>query len=528
MADPLKSTRNLSLSTACSRVLGVARDIVLSAVLGGGVLMSAWTIIQTFANIFRRILGEGALGQAIVPVLSGTMEKEGKERTREQFTTLCIYLTLLMTAIMTVLAAAALIAAPYLQSELWQYVCYLTPLVAPYTVFICAVGVITSYLNMLRVYFLPSLTAVMQNVILIGALALICPLFDDGSNRLKTLCIAILISGVAELLFMFWLMHREKMQFTLLKRVLNDTGTLKAIWHVAMPGIFAASTYQLNVICDRLISGNISLFAGEIGHHAPTALYLTERLVTLPIGIFAVAFGTVALTEMSRAIAADDRTGAVRTMNFGLRNLLFISAPLTVLLFVFGRPILELLFLRGRFTQTDIEQTMLALQFYVFGIPAFAALKITTAAFTSRKDMRTPFIVGLAAIAVNLTLNLILMFPLRQGGIALATVVSSYLNNTILLILLNRKEPGAFKLTEYIPFLLKTAAASIAPAAAALPVYRLIAGTLPPAAGNAVLNILYSALPLAGAGVAYGILFFALAYLLKLSEAGNVLKRFLR
>ena len=504
-----------------SRILGFLRDIFLSAFLGGGALMSAWVQASGWANMFRQILGEGALGQALVPILSQTLKQEGEERTRQKFSTLFIYLTLLLAVLTILISLPLFLLADYFTNPIWRIAALLTPILMPYSIFICSVGVMTSCLNMKRVYFLPSLTAILQNLIIIGALFFLCPLFDTGWGKVKILSFSVLVAGVIEFLFMLWLLKRENLMLTFSGKVWKDLATLKEIFTVALPGIVAAGVHVISAQTDRLISGNIPRFAGEIGEYATSALYYSDRLVLLPVGVFAFSYGTVALTEMSHAHAENDLNKFRNTLGISMRNLMFISIPITVFFFAFGREILQVLFMRGRFDAIALEQTLFALQFYVFGIPAFAALKLITAAFTSRKDMKTPFYTGLIAIAVNLVLNLALMVPMRQGGIALATVISVFLNNTLLLILLEKRTKLGIPVRSGAIFLLKMAAAAILPLAASIPVCRYLQSVIAhPFAG-----------PLAGlaaAGILYGIFLLLLAKVLKLSEAQAVLKRLLK
>ncbi|MBO5959195.1 MAG: polysaccharide biosynthesis protein, partial [Lentisphaeria bacterium] len=453
--------------------------------------------------------------------LSQTLKQAGENRTRQQFSTLFIYLTLLLTFLTILIALPLFLLADHFTNPIWRIAALLTPILMPYSIFICAVGVMTSCLNMKRVYFLPSLTAILQNLVIISALFFLCPLFDTGWGKVRIVSFSVLVAGVLEFLFMLWLLKREHLMLTFTGSVWKDLASLKEIFTVALPGIVAAGAHIISTQADRLISGNIPNFAGEIGQYATSALYYSDRLVLLPVGVFAFSFGTVALTELSHAHADNDLEKFRNTLGLSLRNLMFLTIPMTVFLFVFAEPVLRLLFMRGAFGQTALEQTLFALRFYVFGIPAFAAMKLTTASFTARKDMKTPFYTGLIAIAVNIILNLALMVPLRQGGIALATVLASFLNNTLLLILLEKRTKIRIPVRSNILFLAKMAAASLLPLAAAVPVFRFLKNLCP--------GIFWSDLTgLAAAGIFYGILLLVLAKVLKLSEAQNVLKKLLR
>lgn len=521
-----RSSRNLALSTFVSRFLGFFREILTADIIGGGLLMSAWVLASTFANMCRRILGEGALGTALVPILAQSLETEGGKRAEERFSTVFIWLTFLLAAITLLVALPACLLAPHVSSPMWNLALRLTPIVMPYTIFICMVGIMGSFANALREFFLPSLTAILQNAVIIAALFFCCPLFADGKDKLSVLACAVLIAGVLEFLLMYAVLRWKKMRIRLEWKVFSDFSMLRETWKLAFYGIVGASALQASLLVDRTI-------ASFLGEYAPAALYNSDRLVYLPIGIFAMAFGTVSLPEMSRAAARGDHSRMLGMMFFSLRNLLFITIPLAVFMFVFGEALIRLFFYRGAFGDAALQATTYAFSFYVLGIPSFAAMKITLMGFYARKDMRTPLQVSLFCIVLNVILNLILMWPLKQGGIALATVLSSLLNNLILLWILK-------KIFRQIPFrstgLLcgKLAAFSIL---GVLPAYfcfewmtGLLEKTFPSPASAAETELLKKLIdfgihliPLFCAGIVFGAVFLAAGLLFRLPETGNFL-----
>ena len=170
----------------------------------------------------------------------------------------------------------------------------------------------------------------------------------------------------------------------------------------------------------------------------PSLIY-SDRIVYLPIGIFAVSIGSVAMSNMSRSAAHNDRKGMVDAFSFCLRQLLFICIPAAIYVLFFRDDLIELFYLGGKFGAREVRETAMALQAYALGIPAFAAIKVSVSMFYSRKKMATPVKISLICIVLNIVLNLILMWPLKQGGIALATVISSYVNNLILYYFLKKE-----------------------------------------------------------------------------------------
>ena len=520
------SSRNLAISTLASRILGLLRESVTSAVIGGGALMSGWTLAFTWANTFRRILGEGELGKAIVPILSLSLEKEGVERARDRFSTILLWLTLLLCALAVVLGVPSWLIARALEPGRWKTAFELFPILAPYMVFICIVGAATACANVLREFFLPSLTAIVQNVVLILALVLVCRRYE-GMPQLTAFGLAVLVAGVLEMALIFLILWRRGMMVRISRAILRDRETLLSIWKLILPGLLGASALQLSLQCDRIV-------AGLIGDYAASSLYYSERLVYLPVGIFAVSFATVANTELSRFAATGNHGDLTAMLEKTIRILLFVSIPFAAFMVCFPQDIISLFFRQGRFGETAMRETAYAFLMYSAGIPLFSVFKISSVAFTSRRDMVTPLKVSLICISLNIILNFALMIPLKQGGIALATVVSSLLNNTLLLTIYNRQMPEhRIDFRALGLYLLKLVPACVLPLIPAILVFRLIVipgdldlSMLP--YGNILKSKLTVGVPLLTAGIVYGLCLLAFCWLFRIDETAIVLQKFLR
>ncbi len=432
----LKKTTSLAGATFASRLLGFLREILMAAVLGGGAVASAWAFAFKVPNLFRRVFGEGLIGTVLIPMMSHTIQRNGRESARKRFSTIFLWLSLILGVICIVVSSISLLCLRFVTQEHFVLALKLIPLLMPYCIFICLIGVMTSVLNSVKVFFLPAVLSLLLNVFMIACLLWVCPMFDGQPEKmLDSLALSVLLSGVLELFLMLVLLKRYGFLPGVSKELFLRTRALLELWHLALPGLAGALAYQFSVLSDAIIAGWISPFA-------VAALSYSERLIYLPIGVFAVAFGTVSLTEMSYMAQKKDYPQLIATQFSSMRYLLFLTVPLAAFLCVFHIPIIRLTFYRGLFDDRALAETAQALFFYSFGIPAFAAMKVTLAGFYSRKDMRTPMFVSIFCVLLNLVLNLILMHPLKQGGIALSTVISSYLNNLILLYLLQRRIGG--------------------------------------------------------------------------------------
>ena len=433
----LKQSLNVAFATFLSRILGLFRVMFESMVLGGGTVASAWQLAFMIPNLFRRILGEGALGTALIPVLAHTEEREGLEKVRADLTVVFAALGILLAAIVIVCSLGAILLVPHVEADYWKLALKILPLLMPYALLICFSGVVGAVLNSRKEFFLPALGAVLLNVFLIAGLAagfFSCDIDEPEEFLwfLDMLAYLVLASGVIQLGLLLLLLKVHGVFPRFSRAPFRDCGVLRELWRLVLPGMIGAAALQLSFLADRTL-------ASWLGPHAVPALTYTDRLVDLPIGLLAVALGSVLMANMARSAAKGDLAGMRDDLEFGLRLIWFCCVPMAVFLVLFRLPLLRLLLFRGNFTLLDLSEAAQATFFLAMGLPFFCSLKVILPAFYSRKQVTEPLVVSIVCILVNIILNLILMWPLKQGGIALATVLSSVLNNSLLLLLLFRE-----------------------------------------------------------------------------------------
>lgn len=427
--------------------------------------MSSWILAFTIPNLFRRLLGEGALGTALIPLLTRQMSlADGKKNASRNFMLLVVVLGGFLAIISLITTLLSLLIFPFIATERIKLTFQILPILMPYSIFICLSGIAGAALNTLKKFFLPALTSLVLNVFLIASLFLVVPLFNSPLAILISLSISVLIAGIIQLGIMLLMLRQEGLldnfNFSQIRQAGNEP-FLKEIWSLTLPGLLGASALQISFLADRWL-------ACCLGNYAVPALYYSDRIVFLTIGVFAVAMGSVMLPDMSRFAADNDNNGMIRTLQFGLRQMLFICIPAACYTFFFRDNLIKLLFMRGAFDAKALSETSWALGFYAMGIPFFATIKIIVSGFYSRKDMKTPVKISVACIVLNIILNLILMWPLKQGGIALATVIASIVNNSVLLILLQRELKNIEFKEIFIPALRILIASILATVAAVL------------------------------------------------------------
>ena len=430
----LKSSAGVAVSTMVCRLLGLLRTMLEAHFLGGGALASAWGLAFTLPNQFRSILGEGALSAALMPVMATAEHSDGTEEMRRKFGIVFVFLGLIL-ALLTLFFSAGAVIISHFVSGYWRTAMQIVPLLMPYAIFMCLVGAAGTLLNLKKIFFIPSLGNMFLNFFLIGTFFLLMGKSADDMDILQILSWSVLGSGAAHLLLQLLLLWRAGVFPVFKGRFAGGRKVLKELWVLALPGMIGASAAQMSLAVDQLLAGIIS-------EHALPALKYSERLIYLPIGVFAISLGSVLFAALSRIAAQGKLDEMKEHVAWGLRMVAFICIPMAVFLAVMRAEVLRLLFLRGRFDMTSLQATAEATVFYASGIPFFCAVKVILPAFYSRKDTKTPLKCSLTAISFNLICNLILMWPLQQGGIALATVLSSILNNTLLLWLLHRQGFG--------------------------------------------------------------------------------------
>ena len=398
--------------------------------------MTAWELAFMVPNLFRRLLGEGALGSALVPLVSYTLQKHGKEQARKDLACIFAALGAVLAVICIVIGIVSMVISEFVETERVKLAFQVLPVVAPYAFFICIIGAMSSVLNSMKIFFLPALAATFLNVSMIACLIWIVPsLSANPRSMLESLGLSVVISGVLELLFILAVLYRVGMMPSFSFAALKNLPVLAELWKMTLPAMLGASALQISLVVDNSI-------ACYINEYAVPSLKYSDRIIYLPIGIFAVSFGSVALASLSRSAASGNIEEMLSSMIFSIRHLLFICIPVTFFIFFFSEPLIRFLFFRGCFNERALHETSYAMMCYSVGIPSFAAIKISIAGFYSRKDMKTPLKVSVLCIVANIVLNLILMWPLKQGGIAIATVITSFMNNFILLYILNKQLRG--------------------------------------------------------------------------------------
>ncbi|MDH4571076.1 murein biosynthesis integral membrane protein MurJ [Salinicola acroporae] len=435
----LRSGLVVSTMTLLSRVLGLARDVVIAALLGAGSGADAFFVAFKIPNFMRRLFAEGAFNQAFVPVLS----EYATQRTRAEVRELLDAVSGSLSVVLALITALAIAAAPWL---VWLFApgfkadpgklaltADMLRLTFPYLLLISLTAFAGSVLNTWERFAIPAFTPVLLNVCMIGAAVWLTPWMDDPAMGLAW---GVLIAGAAQLLFQLpflarlGLMPRPRLGF-------RHPG-VRRILRLMTPALFGVSVSQINLLLDTVLAS--FLVSGSVSW-----LYYSDRLVELPLGVFGIAIATVILPALSKRHADESREHFARMLDWALRMVLLIGLPAALALILLAEPLLVSLFHYGAMTDYDVVMAARSLRAYALGLLAFMLIKVLAPGYFARQDTKTPVKIGIVAMFANMVMNLALIVPLAHAGLALATALSAFLNAGLLGLGLRRQGVLSFQ-----------------------------------------------------------------------------------
>ena len=478
----LRSMATVGGFTLASRVLGFARDMLVAAILGAGPLADAFFVAFKLPNFFRRLFGEGALAAAFVPMFAGRLEAEGKGSAlafAQEVLAILLWVLLLLTALFELAMPWLMVGlAPGFADEPAKFALTveLTRLTFPYLLFISLVSVLGAMLNALGRFAAFAAAPILLNVCLIAAL-LLAAWFRSPAHALAW---GVAVAGGAQFLMLAFVAHRHGVLPRLPRPRATPEG--RRFLRLIAPAALGAGVTQVNLLVDTMIA--TLLPTGAVSY-----LYYADRVNQLPLGIVGVAVGTALLPLMSRQIRAGSLDAAHANQNRAVEFSILLTLPAAVGFAVLSQPIIAVLFERGAFDAADATATAWTLAAFAVGLPGAVLAKAFAPGYFAREDTRTPMRIALLCLAVNVVLNLTLIWPLAQVGIALATSASAWLNAILLARGLARR--GHFqadaRLRHRLP---RIAAAALAMGAVVLLADRLLGGWLAGGLGWVILGAL--------------------------------------
>ena len=407
--------------------------MVIAAFFGTGMVADAFVVAFRIPNLLRRLFAEGSLTIAFIPVFTEYLTRKSKQDAFDMARVVLTFLSL----ILVVVTLLGVMFAPWVvrlqafgfgaSGEQYELTVLLTRITFPYVLLVSIVAFFMGVLNSLRRFAAPAAAPIFLNVGIIGAACLISPHLQAP---VVGVALGVIIGGILQVGLQIPWVYREGMN--LFPRWQPDHPAVKQIGLLMLPTVFGSAVYQLNSFIGTLLASFLE--KGSV-----SSLYFADRLVQLPLGVFAISIATALLPSLSTHAVGKDLNGFEKTLNHSMRLVFFIALPATAGLIILGEPIIRVLLERGDFSAGSTHMTHQALLFYSLGLWAYSGIRILLPGFYAFQDTKTPVKVAFVAFFVNLIAALSLMGPLANGGIALALSVSSSVQFCLLLFLLKRK-----------------------------------------------------------------------------------------
>lgn len=428
----LRSSLITGSMTMMSRVLGLARDQVLAHYLGAGGAADVFFQAFKIPNFFRRLFSEGAFSQAFVPVLSEYREKGSQAALKSLVDHVagCLGSALILVTVLAVVGAPVIAFAfgsGFLRTpEKFDLLVSLIRITFPYLMLISLTGFAGAILNSYDRFAIPAFTPVLLNICMIFAALVVTPWFSSPSFALAW---SVLLAGV--LSFAFQLPFLQQLHLLPAPKINWQDPGVKRILALMAPAIFGVSVSQINLMLDSII-------ASWLPDGSVSWLFYSDRLVELPLGIFAVAIATVIMPNLSRLHASESTEKFSHTLDWAIRLIVLIALPATLALVILAEPVILTLFQHGSLTLHDALMSSYSLQSYVMGLTGFMLIKVLAPGYFARHDMKTPVRIGMIAIAANIAIKAVIVVPLNvywqigHVGLALSTALAAYVNAGLL------------------------------------------------------------------------------------------------
>lgn len=430
----LKSTGAMGAATLLSRILGMARETIYAAFMGAGPVAGAFKAALMLPNLFRRLLGEGALTAAFIPIFKDKEKNAGAEEMWRAANAVLCGLVVAAGAITLVVIAGISIVLKF--HPLWmnqdiERVLGLSRIMFPYMLLACAAAVLMGMLNSRGHFFVPAMGSAVLNIVLIGTVLFVTPLFGpDLDRQVIVLAFGVIAAGICQALYQVPALYKEGFRFQWISPWKNDV--VRAVVGRMIPGMMGVAAFQLNVVITQGIA--LSQSAEVVA-----SFDYAVRLMEFPQGIFGISLATYLLPTLS-GLAAEKKFPEFRqTYSDALGYLIFINLLASILLFVLSEPMIRLLFEHGKFGPIATQNAGWALRCLAPGLILFSVVNVTARAFYALGDTSTPMKISSVCLILNILFGAFLIPLYREGGMGMANTMSAAFNVYLLLYGLRRK-----------------------------------------------------------------------------------------
>jgi putative peptidoglycan lipid II flippase len=430
----LKSSGAMAAATLTSRVLGMVREMVYAAFMGSGSVASAFILAFQVPNLFRRLLGEGALTAAFIPIFK---QKEHTHGEAEMWRSANAVISGLVTAAgaVTLLAVIGIsLGLRVYESDFsaeTQLMLRLLRLMFPYMLLVCLAAVFIGMANARGHFFVPALGAVVLNVVMIASVLFLAPRMGRTlEQQIFGLAIGVLVAGLAQAFFQLPSLTGEGYRYEWVSPWRDPT--VREVVQKMLPGSIGVAAFQINVLLTQC-------FSFWFGKSIVATFNYAVRLMELPQGMFGISLATYLLPTLAGLAAAKKFPEFRQTLSQGLSYLAFANLIAAAVALALSVPIVRLIFEHGKFGPDDTQRVALALACLAPGLLMFSMNNILARAFYALQDIKTPMKISVLCLVLNLGFAVWLVQPYQAAGLAVANTLSASLNLALLTYALRRK-----------------------------------------------------------------------------------------
>jgi putative peptidoglycan lipid II flippase len=432
MSKMLKSSGAMAAATMTSRILGMVREIVYANFMGNTWVASAFALAFQVPNLFRRLLGEGALTAAFIPIFKNKEVQEGKE---EMWRSANVVISGLVTGagaicLVAMIGISIALRTLHLEPET-RLMLRLLLLMFPYMVLVCLAAVLIGIANARGHFFVPALGAVMLNVIMIASVLLLAPRLGHSlDQQIFGLAIGVVLAGLAQALFQVPSLRQEGFNYRWISPWRDPT--VREVVRKMLPGSIGVAAFQINVLTTQT-------FSFWFDPSIVSTFNYSVRLMELPQGIFGISLATYLLPTLA-GLAAEKKLPEFRqTLSQGLNYLSFANLLAAAIALSLAVPIVRLLFQHGKFGPEATLRVARALACLAPGLLMFSMNNILARAFYALGDIKTPMKISVFCLFLNLGFAIWLVRGYRESGLAVANTLSAGFNLALLTYALRRK-----------------------------------------------------------------------------------------
>jgi putative peptidoglycan lipid II flippase len=428
----LKASGAMAAATLLSRVLGLVREIVYASFMADSRVAGVFQFAFTIPNLFRRLLGEGALTAAFIPIFKAKEKSHGEIEMWRAANAVISGLVIAATVIIgLVLIGISIALAVHQFAENTELMLRLLRVMFPYMLLVCLAAAMMGMLNARGHFFIPAMGATMLNVVMVASVLFLAP--HMGTNlreQIFALAYGVLVAGFAQAAFQLPTLWREGFRYRWVSPWKNET--VRLVVTRMIPGTIGVAAFQLNVTL-------VLALALWVNPQIVASFSYAVRLMELPQGMFGISLATYLLTTLSSLALEKNYPEFRATLRHGMGTLIFANLIAAILLVVLAEPIVRLLFEHGKFDAASTARASFALVCLAPGLVAFSAVNILARAFFALGDTKTPMKISLACLALNLLIAAALVVPLKQGGLGIANTITSICNAGLLVFALRKK-----------------------------------------------------------------------------------------